>query len=105
MASARWSKATVVLIPMLGVDVRYQGQPAEADWRYSRQIMGHLIAEGQRLACEWPGDPGVKPQWLVLMVHRDNVKAIRFYEQCGFELIPDVVRRKDHLVMKLWIGE
>jgi ribosomal protein S18 acetylase RimI-like enzyme len=46
----------------------------------------------------------MKPQWLVLMVHRDNARAIRFYEQCGFELIPDVVRRNDHLVMKLWIG-
>lgn len=26
-------------------------------------------------------------------------------EVVGFELIPHVVRRNDHLVMKLWIGE
>ena len=38
------------------------------------------------------------------MVHRDNSRAIRFYEKCGFELIPGVVRYKDHRVMKLWIG-
>ena len=40
----------------------------------------------------------------MLMVHQDNKRAIRFYEQCGFEQIPDVVRRENHLVMKIWIG-
>jgi ribosomal protein S18 acetylase RimI-like enzyme len=99
------SKTTIVLVPMLGIDIRYRGKPPEPEWRYSRQLMSHLIAEGQRKAREWTGDAEEKPQWLVLMVHRDNARAIRFYEQCGFELIPDVVRRQDHLVMKLWIGE
>jgi ribosomal protein S18 acetylase RimI-like enzyme len=66
--------------------------------------MSHLIAEGQRKAREWTGDAEKKPQWLVLMVHRDNARAARFYQRCGFEVIPDVVR-KDHLVMKLWIGD
>ena len=37
------------------------------------------------------------------MVHQDNQRAIKFYEKCGFELIPDVVRRNDHLVMKLCV--
>lgn len=99
------AKTTVVLIPMFGIDVRYRGQPREPDWRYSRQIMAHLVSEGQRIASAWPGDPVARPQWLVLMVHRDNSRAIRFYEQCGFELIPGVVRRQNHLVMKLWVGE
>lgn len=98
-------KTTIALIPMLGIDARFRGQPPDPDWRYSRQIMGHLIAEAQQLAHGWPGDVASKPQWLVLMVHRDNARAIQFYKQCGFELIPDVVRRNDHLVMKLWIGE
>jgi ribosomal protein S18 acetylase RimI-like enzyme len=40
----------------------------------------------------------------VLMVHRDNQRAIEFYDQCGFEWIPNVVRN-DHLLMKLWIGD
>lgn len=90
---------------MLGIDARYRGQPADPDWRYSRQIMSHLIAEGQRIARERTGDPGKKPQWLVLMVHQDNARAIKLYEQCGFELIPGVIRRNDHLVMKLWIWD
>ena len=44
-------------------------------------------------------------KWLALTVHRDNARAIRFCERCGFELIPDVERRNGHVVMKLWIGE
>lgn len=99
------ARATVALIPMLGIDAQYRGQPPELEWRYSRQIMSHLIAEAQTIAREWTGDAAIKPQWLVLMVHRDNTRAIKFYEQGGFELIPDVVRRNDHLVMKLWIGD
>lgn len=99
------SRTTIVLIPMFGIDVRYRGEPPEPDWRYSRQVMSHLIAEGQRRVHEWTGDADDKPQWLVLMVHRENTRAIRFYEKCGFELIQGVVRRNDHLVMKLWIAE
>ncbi len=97
-------RTTILLIPMLGIDTRFQGQPPDRDWRYSRQLMAHLIAEGQRMAREWSGEAAQKPTWLVLMVHPDNARAITFYEQCGFALIPDVVRR-GHLVMKLWIGE
>lgn len=73
-------------------------------WRYSRQIMAHLIAEGQRVAREWTGAPQKKPQWLVLREHHENARAIRFYQACGFELIPDALR-KDHLPMKLWVGD
>ena len=98
------SKAAIVLIPMLGIAEHFQGQPPDPEWRYSRQIMGHLIAEAQKLAFMASENPTDAPQWLVLMVHRDNARAIRFYEQCGFELIPGVERRNNHVVMKLWIG-
>lgn len=101
----RGERTTIVLIPMLGVDARFRGQPPDPQWRYSRQLMSHLIAEGQRMAREWSGDAEQKPNWLVLMVHQDNARAICFYEQCGFEVIPDVIRRNDHRVMKLWIGD
>lgn len=104
LASPDGERTTIVLIPMLGIDARFRGQPPDLDWRYSRQIMSHLIADGQRVAREWAGKPDMKPNWLMIMVHQDNARAIRFYEQCGFELIPDVIRRKDHTVMKLWIG-
>ena len=67
--------------------------------------MAHLIAEAQRIVSEWSENAHQKPQWMVLMVRAENARAIRFYEQCGFELIPDVVRRNNHVVMKLWIGQ
>ena len=89
---------------MLGIDARYRGQPPDPQWRYSRQMMSHLLAEAKLLSSQWTGDAKKRPEWLVLMVHQENKRAIRFYEQCGFELIPDVVRRENHLVMKLWIG-
>lgn len=101
----RGQRTTIVLIPMLGIDTRFHGQPPDPHWRYSRQIMSHLLAEAQVLAQEWPGEPDSRPEWLVLMVHQDNERAIRLYEQWGFELIPGVTRRGDHLVMKLWLGE
>ena len=99
------ARATLVIIPMLGLDARFHGQPPDPAWRSSRQMMSHLFAEGQRLVHEWPGNLTERPQWMVLLVHQDNRRAIWFYEQCGFELIPNVVRRNDHLIMKIWIGE
>ena len=90
---------------MLGIDLRFRGQPADSEWRYSRQIMSHLIAEAFQLLAGWPRESGAAPQWLVLQVHKDNKRAIHFYEQCGFELIPDVERIANHWVMKLYIGD
>ncbi len=90
---------------MLGIADRFHGLPPDPEWRYSRQIMGHLIAEAQELSRLGREAQSGSPDWLVLMVHRENARAIRFYEQCGFELIPGVERRNNHIVMKLWIGE
>jgi ribosomal protein S18 acetylase RimI-like enzyme len=112
LGPARWrwpppdgSPTVVLLIPMLGLDQRFQGQPPEPEWRFARQIMSHLISEAKAMSRQ-AADEGRAPiVWLVLLVHRDNQRAIRFYEKCGFELIPGVVRRNDHFVMKLWIGE
>lgn len=112
LGTSRWSwpppdgnKTTIALIPMLGIAQRFQGEPPDPEWRYSRQIMGHLIAEAKRLASVDATADAPPPQWLVLMVQRDNARAIRFYEQCGFEVIPGVERRNNHVVMKLWIGD
>ncbi|MBA4064865.1 MAG: N-acetyltransferase [Isosphaera sp.] len=99
------AKAMIALIPMLGIGERFHGQPPDPEWRYSRQIMGHLIAEAQELARVGREAEADEPQWLVLMVHRENARAIQYYERCGFELIPCVERRNNHVVMKLWIGE
>lgn len=100
----RGEKMPIVLIPMLGIDTRFRGQPSDPHWRYARQIMSHLINEGQRVANEWQSNSEPKPQWVVLMVHECNLRAIQFYGKCGFELIPNVVRQH-HKIMKLWIGE
>ena len=97
-------RTTIVLIPMLGIDTRYHGQPPEKQWRYSRQIMSHLLFEARQLSRQWSGDANQRPQWLVLMVHKENKRAVRFYQRCGFEMIPGVERYKNHLVMKMWIG-
>jgi GNAT superfamily N-acetyltransferase len=112
LGTSRWSwpppdgsKATITLIPMLGIAERFHGQPPAPELRYSRQIMGHLIAESRELARVGRETEAGEPEWLALMVHRDNARAIRFYEQCGFEQIPGVERRNNHVVMKLWIGE
>lgn len=112
LGTSRWkwpppdgARATIALIPMLGVDKEYHGMPEDPEWRFSHQIMGHLIAEAEKLALSGREAGLGHINWLVLMVHRENARAIRFYEQCGFEIIPGVVRRNDHVVMKLWIGE
>lgn len=98
-------RLTITLIPMLGIDVRYRGQPADEAWRYSRQAMSHLISEAEHIANDWSGKPDERPRWLVLQVHKDNARAIGFYEHFGFELMSDVERAPGHFVMKLAIGE
>lgn len=83
-------------IPMLGIDKRFHGQPADREWRYSHQIVKHLIGVAEVFNQQSP-----KPvDWLLLMVAPDNQGAIRLYEQFGFELIPDVTRGPGHCVMK-----
>lgn len=99
------AKTTIVLIPMLGIDARYRGRPTDPEWRYSRQVMAHLISEGEQINRNWTGNTSERPEWLALMVRRDNARAIKLYEQFGFELISGVVRRNNHVVMKMWIGE
>lgn len=97
---------SVLLIPMLGVASRFQGLPADPQSRFAVRILSHLIAEArQRIAEIGATGREPPPEWLLLLVHQDNLRAIRFYERCGFLRIPDVVRRNNHCVMKLWLGE
>jgi ribosomal protein S18 acetylase RimI-like enzyme len=112
IGTSRWrwpppdgASAQLVMIPMLGIAERFQGQPPDPEWRFADQVMSHLIGEARQLldASSQSKTPLLK--WLVLMVHRDNARAIRFYKSWNFELIPGVVRRYDHVVMQLWLGE
>ena len=78
----------LVLVPMLGIDERFQGQPPDKEWRYSRQIMDHLIYEAREIASA-----ARKPiEWLLLLVHPNNERAVKLYEAFDFEVIPDVTR-------------
>lgn len=98
------AKTNVVLIPMLGLAEQFRGQPPDPEWRYSLQIMGHLLGTAEQIAQDWP-DPTTAPRNLVLLVHRDNTRAIRLYERCGFELIEGVERKHGNRVMHVRIGE
>jgi ribosomal protein S18 acetylase RimI-like enzyme len=97
--------ANILLIPMLGLDSRFQGQPPDPEWRFVRQIMSHLIVTAIEMARGAKSASDKLRDWLVLTVHRENRRAIRLYEKCGFELIPDAVRHRDHAVMKLGLGD
>ena len=91
----------LLIIPMLGIDERFQGEPPDEEWRYSHQIMNHLIYEGHQMssAAQKPFD------WLLLLVHPDNERAIKLYEKFDFALIPDVTRGPaEHRVMKHRLG-
>lgn len=87
---------TVLYIPMVGIDQRYHGQPPEKEWRYSHQIMNHLI-----LSCHQMNSKRKHPvEWLALKVLPDNAGAIRLYNQFDFELIENIEQNHGLRVMK-----
>ena len=89
-------------IPMLGIDKNFQGQPTDTEWRFSHQIMNHLIAAAYEInqQLDNPLD------WVLLMVAPDNTGAIKLYEHFDFELIPNVTRGPGLRVMqRLMTGE
>ena len=94
--------AKLAIIPMLGIDERFQGQPPGKEWRYSRQIMNHLIYEAHVFSAMQK-----KPvEWLLLLVHPENKPAIKLYEELDFVMIPDVRRgAANSCVMKHRLAE
>jgi len=87
-----------LFIPMLGIDKHFHGQPADEQFRYSRQIMSHLRFEAiQILSVHRLADRSTLPI-LSLLVHRDNARAIMLYERFGF-VVENVVSRLDQLMM------
>jgi GNAT superfamily N-acetyltransferase len=76
--SSKDPKIPATVIPMLGLDVRYWGQPSgPPEERYANLILQDLVQEARALAQSHP--------ILVLYVHVNNVRAIRFYERAGFQ--------------------
>lgn len=83
-------------IPMLGLDHRFHGYPPnQPDWRYSHQIMEHLIDAAREI------NQGLKApvDFVLLMVAADNNGAIRLYKHFDFRPVPGVTRGNGNLVM------
>lgn len=95
------SYTRLLYVPMLGIDERFQGQPPDSDWRYSNQIMNHLIAEANQLNSERK-----KPsEYLLLLVDPSNEAAQKLYARFDFETIPDVTFGPGLRVMKHRLAE
>jgi hypothetical protein len=90
----------LLIIPQLGIDARYRGQPPDPDWRFSNQIMSHLIFEAQEWAAEIRETQHAKRHvdLLVVQVHRDNHAARCLYEKFEFIATPNYERHA-HIVM------
>lgn len=86
----------LLYIPMLGIDQKFHGQPPDPDWRYSRQIMQHLVAE----AIRTNGERKKPAEYLLLLVDPNNEAAIRLYQRFDFQLIPNVTYGANLSVMK-----
>lgn len=71
----------VSIIPFLGVDCSFQGQPdaVPREERYAYQIIGDLIYKASLHSAIILG----------LFVHLQNGKAINFYDRVGFQRLPD----------------
>ena len=60
LAATGWQKwpppdgkrSRLLYIPQVGLAQKYRGFPPDPDWRYSNQIMGHLIGQAKKLAVQ-----------------------------------------------------
>ncbi len=116
LAATGWQKwpppdgkrSRLLYIPQLGLDEKFRGYPPDPEWRYSNQILEHLIGEAKLLAqqirIEKP--PSKHVDLLTLKVHRENAAARKVYERYGFELLPGF-QDKEHFMMshRLELGE
>jgi ribosomal protein S18 acetylase RimI-like enzyme len=90
----------LLYIPQLGLDQKFRGLPPDPNWRYSNQIMEHLIGQAKELAVQIRREkpPSKHVDLLTLKVHRDNLAAQKVYGRFGFELLCGF-EDKQHLVM------
>jgi ribosomal protein S18 acetylase RimI-like enzyme len=78
----RWPRAkdppvAASIIPMLGIDQKFWGQPpGPREQRYSAQILDDIIAEAQKHQADRP--------LLILFVNERNARAVKVYERAGF---------------------
>lgn len=93
-------RARLLMIPQLGIDQSFHGQPPDREWRYSNQLMNHLIYEARDWAMQRNENKAPKKhvKQLILLVHKDNKAAQRLYEKFDFVLVPDY-ERNEHFAM------
>lgn len=108
LAATQWQKwpppdgkrSRLLYIPQLGIDEKYRGFPPDHEWRYSRQIMEHLIFKARKMALEIRDakPPSKHVELLTLKAHRENIPAQKLYERYGFVLL-EGFEDDQHLVM------
>lgn len=103
MTRRRWPPprgeyANFPIIPMLGVDHRFHGQPPDPRHRYSNQIVSHLRFEAVQLIQSHQKTGRTTLPLLSLYVHRENLRAKRLYEKFGF-VAENSAARGDLLLM------
>ncbi len=82
----------LLIVPMLGIDHRFHGQPPDREQRFSHQILSHLRFEAIQLFKSHQESGRSTLPLLSLYVHRENHRAIRLYERFGFLAKPAGVR-------------
>lgn len=95
-------RARLLYIPQLGLDHKYRGKPASHEFRYSNQIIEHLLGHALKAAEQIREDkpPKKHVELLTLRVHRDNIPAQKLYQRYGFEFLP-AFDENDQLAMQL----
>lgn len=116
LAATGWQKwpppdgkrSRLLYVPQLGLEQKFRGYPPDPEWRYSNQILEHLIGEAKLLAKQIQQEkpPSKHVDLLTLKVHRENAAARKVYERYGFELLPGF-EDNEHFVMshRLELGE
>ena len=93
-------RTRLLYIPQLAIASQFHGKPDDPAWRYSNQIMAHLVLEACEIAKKVRETKKAKKHitQLFLHVHKDNVPAQKVYQRFEFELL-DGFESNNHLIM------
>ncbi|TWU02706.1 hypothetical protein [Stieleria varia] len=77
-------KSRLLYIPQLGLDHKYRGKPSSPEYRYSNQIIEHLIGQAKRVAGQIREDkPPKKHVELLTLRVRLRVTRVRASRKVG----------------------
>ena len=82
-------RCRLLYIPQLGLDHKYRGKPSSPEYRYSNQIIEHLLGQAKIAAEKIREDkpPKKHVELLTLRVHRENIPAQKLYQRYGFQFL------------------